>query len=90
MLGGLATLVLTFILFPAVVSVAMGFFVEEVAEAVEERHYPHLGAPRAVGLSETVVTTVKFALITVALNASVGPAWRACQHDPITLLRQGR
>jgi len=74
-LGGLATFVLTFILFPAVVSVAMGFFVEEVAEAVENRHYPSLGAPRAAAFSETIITTVKFALIAIALNIIVLPLY---------------
>ena len=75
LLGGLAALVLTFILFPAVASVVMGFFVEEVAEAVETRHYPQLGAPRKAALSEIVLTTVKFALVTIALNIIVLPLY---------------
>jgi len=74
-LGGLATLVLTFILFPAVVSVAMGFFVEEVAEAVENRHYSQLGPARKAGVGEAVITAVKFALITVVLNIVVLPLY---------------
>ena len=67
-LGGLATLVLTWLLFPAVVSAVVGFFLETVAQAVESRHYPHL--PKADGLSfgETLATTAKFLAVLILLN----------------------
>jgi len=47
-LGGLATLVLTWFLFPLLASAFVGLFLDRVAVAVEARHYPHL--PRAPGL----------------------------------------
>lgn len=61
-------LVLTLMLFPAVVTVIVGFFLDEVADAVEARHYPALPAARDQSLSEVVISTVKFALLVVALN----------------------
>jgi uncharacterized protein involved in cysteine biosynthesis len=67
-LGGLATVVLTWLLFPAVATVAMGFFLEDVAETVERRNYPSLAAARRQPVDEVVLGTVKFLAITVALN----------------------
>jgi len=61
-------LVLTLMLFPAVVTVIVGFFLDAVADAVEARHYPALPPARDQSLSEVVVSTVKFAVLVVALN----------------------
>lgn len=63
-----AMLVATFMLFPAVVTMVFGLFLDRVAGIVEERHYPGLAAPRAQPLLETLVGTVKFAAIVVLLN----------------------
>ncbi|MDA0998299.1 MAG: EI24 domain-containing protein, partial [Proteobacteria bacterium] len=48
-LGGATALVLTWFLFPATVSAVVGFFLEDIAAAVEAKHYPAL--PAAVGQS---------------------------------------
>ena len=64
--GGL--LILTLMLFPAVVTIVVGFFLDAVAAAVEARHYPNLPAPRAQSLSEVVLSTVKFAAVVVVVN----------------------
>lgn len=61
-------LVLTLMLFPAVITVIVGFFLERVVVAVEARHYPQLPRPRAPSLSETVLSTVKFALVVMLVN----------------------
>jgi uncharacterized protein involved in cysteine biosynthesis len=61
-------LLLTLMLFPAVITVIVGFFVDRVADAVEAKHYPTLAAPRPVSLSETVVSTLRFALVTLTVN----------------------
>ena len=67
-LGGLATLVLTWFLFPGVVAAVIGFFLEDIAAAVEARHYPDL--PKATGLSlaGTVVTTLSYLAAALFLN----------------------
>ncbi len=64
----LSILIATFLLFPAVITVIVGFFLEEVVQAVESRHYPHEPAPRPQPLSEIFAITTKFALIVAGLN----------------------
>ncbi len=68
LLGGVAVLVLTWFLFPAVIGVILGFFLEDAASAVDRRHYPHLPPARAQPIAEIVVTTLKFLGIALALN----------------------
>lgn len=61
-------LVLTLMLFPAVVTIIVGFFLDQVADAVEARHYPALPVTRRISLSETVLSTARFALLTLLIN----------------------
>lgn len=72
-LGGLATLALTWFLFPATVSGVIGLFLDQIAGCVEKRHYPTL--PDAIGQSigETVTTSAKFFGILVILNILMLP-----------------
>ncbi len=67
-LGGLTTLVVTWFLFPGVISAVIGLLLESIADAVEARHYPHLPAAAGLGLGETVATTLKFLALMVVLN----------------------
>lgn len=67
-LGGLATAVITWFMFPAVISTVMSFYLEEVAAAVEEKHYPGLPAARDVPLSETIIVALKFLAVLLVLN----------------------
>ncbi|MGB0681293.1 MAG: EI24 domain-containing protein [Magnetovibrionaceae bacterium] len=67
-LGGIATLALTWLLFPAVLSAVMALFLDRVAQAVEDRHYPNLGRARDVPLGESLVGALKFLGILVGLN----------------------
>ena len=72
-LGGLATAVLTWVLFPATVSAVIGFFLDQVAECVENKHYPTL--PKADGqpVGEAIVTTAKFFGMLIGLNILLLP-----------------
>lgn len=72
-LGGLATAVLTWILFPATVSAVIGFFLDQVAECVEKRHYPNLPKAEGQPVGEAVVTTAKFFGILIGLNILLLP-----------------
>jgi len=78
-LAGLAfvgtLLVATFLMFPAVVTIVVGLFLDQVAEVVEKRHYPELGAPRKQPLLETLGSTAKFAAIVILLNLLVLPIY---------------
>jgi len=74
-LGLVATFILTWVLFPAFASVAMSFFVDEVAVAVENKHYPHLSEVRDQPLREVVMTALKFGAIALVLNLIVLPLY---------------
>lgn len=71
-LGGLvfmaSILVVSFILFPAVVTIIVGFFLEDVIGAVEARHYPGLPPARAQPTAEVLGVTVRFALLVIGIN----------------------
>ena len=67
-LGGFAALVISIFMFPAVVGLVSSLFLESVAEAVENRHYPALGAPRRQGLGETIWTALRFLLVLILFN----------------------
>ncbi|MGB0750031.1 MAG: EI24 domain-containing protein [Magnetospiraceae bacterium] len=70
-LGVVATLVLTWFLFPSVAILVVGFLLEDVAVAVEARHYPTAGMPRKQPLWEVVTSAAKFAVISILLNIPV-------------------
>lgn len=70
-LGGLATLIITWLFFPAFVSGSIGLLLDRVANAVERRHYPRLPPAREAPATEVIVTTVKFLSILIVLNLVV-------------------
>ena len=67
-LAGLGSVVLALLLFPAVVVIVMSLFLDQVAEAVEARHYPEL--PKAKGQSTLagIWTGLRFAALLVGVN----------------------
>jgi uncharacterized protein involved in cysteine biosynthesis len=69
LLGGVAALVLAILLFPAVAGIITSFFLEDVAAAVERRHYPGLPPPRPQGIAEAIGTALQFAGILLLVNA---------------------
>ncbi|SET04936.1 EI24 domain-containing protein [Oceanicella actignis] len=60
---------LAFLMFPAA-SLFIGFFLEEIAAAVEARHYPHLPPAKPLGLLETIWDGVLFTLTLLGANAA--------------------
>ncbi len=58
----------SFILFPAVMVMVLSFLLEDIAAAVEARHYPNLPAPRPQPVSEMLRSGLGFAAVTVAIN----------------------
>lgn len=70
-----ALLIATFLMFPAVVTVIVGLFLERVADAVEDRHYPDAGPARAQPIPEILASTLKFAAVVVFLNLLVMPLY---------------
>jgi CysZ protein len=74
-LGTLAVLALAWLLFPAVVTLVMGFFLDRVAAAVEEIDFPGCGPPRRRPPWETAAALLRLGLLTIALNLLVLPLY---------------
>lgn len=72
-LGGVAVVVVTWLLFPAVASFFVTLFLEDIVGAVEERHYPDDPPPHAIPLSTTVVVSLRFTTVALALNVLALP-----------------
>src|SRR5258708_10050176 len=68
LLGTLAVLVLSWLLFPAVVTLVMGFFLDGVAAAVEASDYPGQPPARRAPLREMLATTLRLMGLTILLN----------------------
>jgi uncharacterized protein involved in cysteine biosynthesis len=66
--GVVGVLVASFFLFPGVMVVALTFMLDDIAEAVERRHYPELGPAREQPIGEAVVAALVFAAVTLLLN----------------------
>jgi uncharacterized protein involved in cysteine biosynthesis len=75
LLGGLAVLVLSWLFFPAVVTLIMSFYLERVAAAVEALDYPGRGPPRRLPIIETVVVMLRLAALTLVLNLLALPVY---------------
>lgn len=67
-MGGLATLVITWFLFPGIVTAVIGLFLDRVANAVEAKHYPSLSPATGTSVSETVIASLRFVAMLVVLN----------------------
>ncbi|HEY9163429.1 MAG TPA: EI24 domain-containing protein [Magnetovibrio sp.] len=67
-LGQAAVFVLTWFLFPAVVTSIGSLMLDRVVGAVESRHYPTLNAAPGQKFSEAIGPALKFLGITVGLN----------------------
>lgn len=74
-LGALAMLALSWLLFPAVVTLVMGFFLDGVAAAVEARDYPGQPPARRAPVREIVATTLRLMGLTILLNLLVLPLY---------------
>jgi uncharacterized protein involved in cysteine biosynthesis len=75
LLGGLGVLLLTWLLFPAVVTLIMGFYLERVAAAVEAVDYPGRGPPRAQRLAELLAVMLRLTGLTLVLNLLALPVY---------------
>lgn len=74
-LGGLALAGLSFVLFPSVVAAFLGLFLEEVADAVEQRHYPGLPPPFRRGTLAEIAGSLGLIVLSLALNLLVLPLY---------------
>lgn len=75
LLGGLAVLALSWLLFPAVVTLILGFFIERIAAAVEALDYPGKGPPRRQPIGETMAAMLRLTGLTLLLNLLALPVY---------------
>jgi uncharacterized protein involved in cysteine biosynthesis len=75
LLGGLAVLALSWLLFPAVVTLIMGFFLDSVAAAVEALDYPGTPAARRQSWQQIIAVTLRLTATTIALNLLALPLY---------------
>lgn len=74
-LGGLVTVILAWLLFPVVIVSLSGLFTENVARAVEARHYPGLPAPLANPVWRDIVSGLRMAGWALLLNLLALPVY---------------
>jgi uncharacterized protein involved in cysteine biosynthesis len=74
-LGGLAAFMLAWMMFPAVLGLISGFFLEDVAKVVEDRHHPDPGAVREPSLVEILAVAGRFTLLIIVVNLAVLPLY---------------
>ena len=74
-MGGLAVLGLSWLFFPAVVTLIMSLFLERVAAAVEALDYPGYGAPRRQSIREVLGGMLRLTALTLLLNLLALPAY---------------
>jgi CysZ protein len=75
LLGGIAVLGLTWLLFPAIVTLVMSFYLDRVAAAVEALDYPGRGPPRRAPFGETALVVLRLMAATVLLNLLALPVY---------------
>lgn len=71
----LGVLVVLFIFFPALSTVAAGLFLDKVADVVEGKYYPKLSPVQEMPLSSVIWMAVKLLTLTLVLNILVLPLY---------------
>ena len=75
LMGGLAVLALSWLFFPAVVTLIMCFFLERIAAAVEALDYPGCSPPRRQPILETLGMMLRLTALTLLLNLLALPVY---------------
>ena len=75
LMGGLAVLGLSWLFFPAVVTLIMSLFLERVAATVEALDYPGCSPPRRHPIGETLGAMLRLTALTLLLNLLALPAY---------------
>ena len=75
--SGAGVVVLALMLFPASFGIVISIFLEQIADIVEARHYPHLGKARGIPIWTGIWTGVVFLLAVIAINLVLLPFYIA-------------
>lgn len=73
--AGLLAIVIATLLFPGLLSAVMGLMLEDVAAAVERRHYPHLEPASPARWHDAAIAGLRLGLFTVAVNIVLLPLY---------------
>ena len=71
--GGIAAALVAWLLFPVLAAEVLYLFIDEVADSVEERHYPHLPKPTPASFWHYAIAGIRFALIMAFFNLLILP-----------------
>jgi len=71
--GGIAAAFVAWMLFPALAAEILYMFVDRVADAVEERHYPHLPPPHPASFWQYTVAGIRLAMLMAVFNLLILP-----------------
>lgn len=74
-LTGVAFIFLLFAIFPAVATLFVGLFLDEIAGAVEARHYPDDPPGQETSVRNSLLLGVRFTLAVIGLNILVLPLY---------------
>ena len=66
---------LSWLLFPAVVTLVMGFYLPRIAAEVEALDYPQSSAPRSMPAMESLAITLRLMILTIVLNVLALPLY---------------
>jgi CysZ protein len=83
-LASLMAFVAPLLLFPIFFGMMVGLFLDEVADAVEARHYPELGVARGTPIWSGLWSGVKFLLLMLGLNLLLLPIYIVLLFIPPT------
>lgn len=75
LLGGLSSLFLAWMMFPAAMVALSSLMLDGIVEAVERRHYPHLPPARAIPFWRSLLESVKFLGLVLLLNLVALPLY---------------
>ncbi len=72
---GSVMLTVTFILFPPIMTVIIGIFLDDVCKIVEAKYYPNAGAVIEQKLLDSIYNAIRFLSITIAINILMLPLY---------------
>jgi CysZ protein len=74
-LGGLGVMVVSLLLFPSVFVVLQSLFLDGIADKIEARHYPGLGAARGTPFRDGLFMAIKVMVLLIAVNLVMLPVY---------------
>ena len=84
--GWLVVIFLAIILFPALSAMVMGLFLDDIADAVERKHYPADPPGRPVGVGTATGQALKLGLLILVVNIILAPVYLVFLWFPVLSL----